>query len=360
MIDKYLEELNSVIDVKKSKASQELQIKSSRYEKVERLPIAFCTFDDMSKERFPAYTNWPVFGYGEVYKDKEKMLLDELLPIYEGILADDDRTKVIRANYGVGIVPSIFGFEVIQKGNELPWIKPAESIDEIKKIIKKGVPEIKGVLIERVNETNQFYREKLNQYPNLKETIHIGLPDNQGPFNLAGIMLREELYLYLYSHKDVIKEFLEICTATYIKFSEEQKKLIGEPIERDYYFACTIPGGVKISEDYGMAISPDMYEEFCIPYNEQVSKKFNGITLLICEDLELKRLERIVNTKGLKGIIYWSRDFSKLEEAYNLAKHKKICIIWYGSIPKEKRRKFPTGVILKQQIRSLEEASFYR
>jgi len=360
LIERYLEELDSFIDVSKVREAENLQIRSCRYEDVERLPIALCTFDDMSKERYPTFTKWPVFSYGEIFRDKEKMLLDELLPIYEGVLAGDDRTKVIRANYGVGILPSVFGLEIIQKDDEMPWVKPVSSIEEVKKIVKRGVPEIKSGLIEKVNETNEYYKEKISHYPNLKDTIHIGLPDPLGIFNLAGVIMGEELYISIYEHRDVIKDLLELCTQTYIKYAEVQKKLVGEPMETGYYFACTLPSGVKISEDYGLAVSPDKYEEFCIPYNEIVAKRFNGITLVICEDIESKMLKKILDTKGLKGLIYWSKDFKKLEEAYELAKESKICIIWYGNIPANRKSDFPTGIILKQRIRSLRDAEIIK
>ena len=355
MLEKYLEKLSKVLDPQKAKESEELQRMSSRYEKVEKIPMMLGTFDDMSKERLPVFVDWPVYSYGEVFKYPEKMLLDELLPIYESAIIKDDRVNVIRANYGVGIIPSLFGLEVVQKGNELPWVKPLESIEEVKEIIKKGVPDFKKGLADRVNSTQDFYKNILNNYSNLKRSIHVGLLDNQGPFNLAGIMLGDNLYIYLYNNKDVIKELLQLLTEVYIEFSQVQKKLINEPFDTHYYFGCRLPSGVKISEDYGLAISPDMYKEFCIPYNEKVAEAFGGITLLICEDLEKKRLKEIIEMKGLKAIIYWSRNFNKLEEAYKIVKSMKVCIIWYGLIPDDKKSNFPTGLILKHQIKNLKE-----
>ncbi len=356
MIDKYLEKLDKVLNFKKSLESEELQIKSAQYQKIKKLPIMLSTFDDMSKVRNPIFVDWPVFGYREIYNDPEKMLLDELLPIYESAVIGDDRVNVIRANYGVGIIPSLFGFEIVQKGNDLPWVKPVGSIEEIKKIINKGLPDFNNGLVPRINETQEYYKNKLSKYPNLKKCIHIGLMDNQGPFNLAGIMLGEQLYFYLYSHKDVIKEFLELLTTVYIEFSKKQKQLIEKPLAIDYYFGCLLQSGVKISEDYGLSISPDMYEEFCMPLNEKIGQVFNGFTLLVCEDLEEKRAKSLLKTKNLKGLIYWSKNINKLEEIYKIAKEKKIYIIWYGILPKEKINLFPTGVILKHQIKSMEEA----
>src|SRR4030042_1662635 len=115
---------------------------------------------------------------------------------------------------------------------------------------------MKVKFLRKVNEAQEYFKYKLSQYPNLKKCIHIGLPDVLGPFNLAGTMLGENLYIYLYSNAGIVRELLELLTRTYIDFALYQKKLIGESLETGYYFGCRLSGGIKISEDYGLAISP--------------------------------------------------------------------------------------------------------
>ena len=356
MIEQYLEKLNNLMDPARTRDSEELQEKAASYEIIPKLPLSMSTYDDMSKERYPVFVDWPAYNYGEAYRDPEKMLLNELLPVYEGEVFKDDRVNVIQANYGMGVIPLLFSCESIQKGNDLPWVKKIESIENVKKTLSKGIPDFNSSLLRKVNETQEYFKNKLNKYPNLKKCIHIGLPDVLGPFNLAGTMMDKNLYIYLYSHVEIIKELLDLLTQTYIKFALYQKKIVGEPLQAGYYFGCRLAGGIKISEDYGLAVSPKMYEEFCIPSNEKIAETFNGFTLVVCEDLEKKRIDSIFKTNGLKGIIYWSRRIEKLKEIYEFARAKKVCIFWFGAIPESKRRDFPTGVILKQHVKNLEKA----
>ena len=355
MVEQYLEKLNNMMNPVRTRYSEELQKNAANYKKIPVLPLSMSTYDDMSKERFPTFLDWPVYEYNEAFNEPAKMLLNELQPIYEGENFQDNRVNVIRANYGVGIIPSLFGCKIIQKDNELPWVKPITSIEGVKKIINKGVPDFNSDLLVKVNETQEYFKDKLNKYPNLKECVHIGLPDVLGPFNLAGTMLDEKLYIYLYSHVEIIKELLDLLTQTYIKFALYQKKIIGEPLSSGYYFGCRLSGGIKISEDYGLAVSPKMYEEFCLPNNVKVAEKFDGFTLVVCEDLEKNRLHSIFKTKGLRAIIYWSKNIEKLEEIYELASEKKVCVVWFGIIPENKKNRFPTGIILKYHIKTLEE-----
>lgn len=354
MVDKYLERLEGLVEPGHVSESEELQRASAHYEPVDRLPLILGSVDDMSKIRFP-FSDWPVFEYAEVFKDPEKMLLDELLTVYEGTLIKDDKVYVIRANYGVGIIPSLFRCEVIQRSNDLPWVKPLDSLVDIKKIIKKGVPDVNTGMVPRVNETQDFFRKKLHDYPNLRKSIRIGMADNQGSFNIAVMIRGPDLFADLYEHKELIKDFLELITQTYIEFSKSQKDKIDEEINIGYYFQYRLPGGVKISEDHALSISPFMYDEFCLPYNAQIGEKFGGLSMLVCGQAE-NLIKNIIETPNLKCIIRWSEDFDDLVYVYQLAKEKKICIMWYGGIPKNRRKEFSTGIILKQQVRTLEEA----
>jgi len=354
VVNQHLEKLEQLTDPKHVKKSEELQQASADYKPVNRIPLILGSVDDMSKIRFP-FSDWPVFEYGEVFKDPEKMLLDELLTVYEGTLIKDDKAYVIRTNYGVGIIPSLFGCKIIQRGNDLPWVKSVNSLNDIRKIVKKGVPDTNGGMVPMVSETQDFFRSKLHNYPNLRESVRIGMADNQGPFNIAVMIRGPDLFIELYSHKELIKEFLKLITQTYIEFSKSQKGKIDEEINIGYYFQYRLPGGVKIAEDHALSISPQMYDEFCLPYNARIGEKFGGISILLCGQTK-NVIKNVIETPNLKGIIYWNENFDELIYAYQLAKEKKICIMWYGGIPKNRRKEFPTGIILKQQVRSLEEA----
>lgn len=354
-VDKYLGKLEQHVASKHIRECEELQRACAAYEPLDRMPLILGSVDEMSKIRFP-FSDWPVFQYGEVLKDPRKMLLDELLTAYEGTLIKDDKAYVIRANYGVGIIPSLLRCEIIQKGNDLPWVKPIDSLNDIKKIIRKGVPDVNAGIVPIVNETQDFFRSKLQDYPNLSKSVHIGMADNQGPFNIAVMIRGPDFFADLYNNKKFARELLELVTQTYTEFSKSQKDKVDEEADVGYYFQYRLPGGVRISEDHALSISPQMYDEFCLPYNARIGKEFGGMCVLLCGQAK-NVIKNIIETPNLKGLIYWSENFDDLIYAYQIAREKKICIMWdYGGIPKNNRNKFPTGVIVKQQVSSLEEA----
>jgi hypothetical protein len=58
--------------------------------------------------------DWPPYSMDEIQSDMEKMLVSELAPVYASALIGDDRLPEIRANYGTGILPSLFGCEIFE------------------------------------------------------------------------------------------------------------------------------------------------------------------------------------------------------------------------------------------------------
>lgn len=350
----YLERLNNLIDVEHVKNSEKLQIASQNYETIPRLPIIIGSQDDMSKLRFH-FTDWPLYAYGDVFRDPKKMLLDELTNVYEGALIGDDKLYIIRANLGVGIIPSMFGCQVIQDGKDYPWVRPVDSIEEIKKMIARGIPDLKDGLGMKVIEFEQYFKETLNRYDKLKKTVHIGIADNQGPFNIATLIRGQDIFLDLYSNPEVIHEFLEVITQTYIEFSLAQKRIVEEKLDVGYGFQFRFKSGLKISEDHGLSISPNMYDEFCKRYNIKVAERFGGVTVLICGQVH-HVLDNILSTPDVKDLIYWSEDIEGLVKAYKKCFPRKISIQWYGSIPEGYKDRFTTGLIIKRQVKNLDEA----
>jgi len=353
-VDRYLERLNGLIDVEHVNEAERLQLAAQNFESVPRLPLILSSVDDMSKEGTP-FTDWPRFSYEEAYRDMAKMLLNELNNVYEGVLMRDDKVYVIRANYGVGIIPSLFGCEIVQEGDRMPWVIPVESIDDIKAILRKGVPDMMEGLGSRVLETEEYFLEKLGNYDRLRETVHVGIPDNQGPFNLAAEIIGRAIFLELYDHPDLLHELLTLLTETYVEFTSFHKGIVGEEMDRNYYFQYILRGGVRIAEDHALGISPHMYEEFCQPYNIRAFQPFEGGTMLVCGEAS-HILGIVLETPGVRGVIYWSSNIDDLSDVYEEAAQRKIAVMWYGDVPEESLEEVSTGVIVKRQVKSLQEA----
>lgn len=314
--------------------------------------------DDMSKEKFQ-FSDWPDFVYEEIYNDQEKMLLSELKYVYEGAVLKDDRMYTIRANYGVGGIPSLFGCKIHQKGDTYPWVEHITDFEVIKKIVKKGEPHINNDFVEKIVKTEFYYKNILSKYKNLSKAVKITVPDLQGPFNIATEILGDTVFTMVYDYPDVLKELLEIITSVYIKYARYHKEIIVEPLDNGYHLCYRLKiGGVRLCEDSGLSLSPKMYREFCQPYNVKAFKDFNGGDVLLCGNPH-HVINVIFDTPGVRAITYWSDKIDDLLKIYGKASLEKIPILWYGLVPDEHKSKIKTGVIVKQVIKSFEEGEKY-
>ena len=348
-----LERLEAAVDVEAAQQAEVLQLASQRYESVGRLPLILSSVDDMSKEGTP-FGDWPFFSYDQVFRDREAMLLSELRNVYEWTLIGDDKVLVIRPNLGVGVVASVFGCEIVQKEGEMPWVRPLEGrrVDEV---LERGVPGLDSPLLRRIRELVEFFRESLRDYPKLTRCVHLGLADNQGPFNIVADVMGRDLFTELYDNPGRVERLLSLVTETYVKFTRTLKELCGEPNGLHYNFQYALTAGTRVCEDSGLLISPEMYERFCKPYNERIAAEFGGIVILLCGET-CHVLDRIVRTRGLRGLIYWSDKPQELKDVYKLCAPRKVGIMWYNPVPETWLAEIPTGVVLKERVGSTEAA----
>ncbi len=351
-IDPYLERLEALIDVEHVERAQRRQEAAWNYEAVDRQPLLVSLCDKVSKER-KGTTDWPTHLYSELFYDREKMLLDELSFVYEGALIGDDKMYTIRANYGIGIIPSLFGCPVtVKEGENMPWVGHLESWDEVKQIIAQGVPDLSGGLMTEVSETEAFFQEALSPYPRLRETVHIHVCDTQGPFNIAAEILGPRIYTDLYDEPQMLHELLRVVTETYIAVTKAQKEALGEGYTSGYNWHYRLRGGARIAEDFALSISPRAYEEFVKPYNERAFAPFEGGYLLYCGQGE-QVLDLIMRTGGVNGILVWSEEAQDLLTISEKAKPQGVALLWMGPLPSPLKLK--RGVILEQVVSSVEE-----
>ena len=57
--------------------------------------------------------------------------------------------------------------------DNLPFVIPIQDKDEVKKIVKRGIPDFKAGLGQRVYDTHQFYHEKLKSILNVLEELKL-------------------------------------------------------------------------------------------------------------------------------------------------------------------------------------------
>jgi len=337
-LDRHLERMDRLLDPKRIAEKEKLYKAVWEYEDGSMTPRIVLTSHlypypernevDLSEWDTPPHTQGMV--------DEDMMLVTGLVKIYVNMVLGDDSLPILRADYGPGCIPTMFGCRT--RFTKLIWkhigvidFEPPDVLPldfaAIKSIIESGVPDLTKGFGGRVLETEGYFVEKLAQYESLRQTVHIGLCDMQGPFDLAYLLLGERIYKDVKDHPDMVAELLDLLTETFIRFAREQKRIIGEGLDRSYqregYWA---KGGVKVTDNAALRLSEDLYERFCKPYNERILREFGGGVIHV-EKAAVKRIDSILRTEGLIGLSLRVPEDFDLGRIYGRAAQRQVCLI---------------------------------
>lgn len=271
-LERLLDYCESVADENAIAEKIENQKKCLKFEEVSR-PVIKIGYG--SREFKP-------FAMEEIHQDIEKMMFNEMVSVLPQLETNDGGVPMIRANYGVGIMPSLFGAKCAIINGNMPW---CEHFDEegIKKILSAGVPNLMNGFGQKVKETHAFYTETLAKYPKLSKIIKIYHPDFQGPFDIAHLLYGSDIYIQFYEDPEMVEELLELVTETYIENMKETKRQISDQNgEFVYHWGHLFPGAVVLRDDSAVNLSANMYDEFVRPYNDKVLSAFGSGSVHFC------------------------------------------------------------------------------
>jgi len=272
-LERLLNYLEEIIDVDHHKKVLELQKSTLRFEKTDRI----CIHTTYAIDEFKP------FSMEETHNDMAKMMYNELLPCIPAFeVKDTSLAGMIRANYGVGTLPSAFGLKSHIVGGNMPWVEHI-SKDEIKEIISKGVPESHTGFGQKVIDTYEFYSETLSKYPKCKEVIRLFHPDLQGPLDAAHLIYGSDIYIDMYEDPDLIHDLLKLVTETYIDRMNKVKPYLNDETDGfNFHWKQLYPGRILLRNDSAVNLSPDMYKEFSMKYDDIVFEEFGPASMHFC------------------------------------------------------------------------------
>jgi hypothetical protein len=334
-------------------AAERLQQAVWAHEPVERIPVVIHGF---------APPEWPTYSYCEIFDDPEKMLWNELLQSYLGVILQDDRVMTVRANFGPAVIPSLFG-TTVRADLATTWVDGCHTSRAVREIVDRGIPDLSAGLGSRVLATEAFYRDCLRDN-GLSPYVHMFQADSQSPFDCAALLWGHEIYTAMLDEPDLVHALLDLITKTTIAFVRRQKEVLGEPTEWMYHWWYRVPAGVRVVDDTTINLSPAMYAEFARPYNERVFDAFGGGYMHYCgHGLQSQHLR--LATKGLRGIEMGAEQSEK-NPAYTIdaicrsASENQVTICWIGpKLPPQRPPYITTGLVyghVDRELGSLQDA----
>jgi hypothetical protein len=237
---------------------------------------------------------------------------------------EDDYIPLLFPWFGTVVVPSALGSEVVYPPKMDPAIR-GTVIDNPEEVKRLSTPDpYQDGLMPRVLRCIDAMRARSD--------LPVSFTDCQGPLNIAlSLCGVENLFVWMYEHPNIVHELMDFCTEVLIDWVKVQKKHAGQELESGAFpHGIVLPkgsGGVWISDDDCVILSPGLYNEFVVPYNSRVFQAFGGGTLHWC-GTATHQLENLLNTPGLAGVnTFCMGDFEQVYRMQELFEDRLVIML---------------------------------
>ncbi|MBN1542943.1 hypothetical protein JW992_12420 [candidate division KSB1 bacterium] len=341
----FLEKLERIIDPAHLERTRELQKRAFAFQPVDHIPTAI---------DYPvADHEWPTFRFDEFIADPDKMLLNELRPIYLSSRIRDDRLTGIRANFGTGIIASLFGCPIRVFDHALPIALPLGET-AIDHLLQKGLPSFQQGQWPQIEETLAYFRETLTAYPLLSKEIGFQLFDIQGPFDNASIIWGSEIYLALIDQPDRVCDLMRLITETTREAVKRQRVLDGRAL-KEHDGAWNHLGGVCVRNDSTVNLSGDAYRNWIQDFDRQLLEPWGG-WIHFCGQAH-QWWKDLLSLPGLRGINPYQGEFYSLADMYRSCANRGVALVqWTTPLSAECREQIHTGLSRICHVDSLDAA----
>lgn len=186
----------------------------------------------------------------------------------------------VRANYGTGILSSIFGAEIFympRKTNTLPTTRSVSDTEWVRDALEKGMPDLTNGFGGKVLEFGQICAEVFEKYPKIKKHVRVYHPDLQGPLDICELLWGGEMFYAMYDEPELVHGMLSLITDTYSVFMDKWHSIFPRNDEMNPHWSCLYHrGSILLRNDSAMNLSPDLYREFALPYDSRLLERYGG------------------------------------------------------------------------------------
>ncbi len=191
----------------------------------------------------------------------------------------------IWADFGAICEPSAFGCDIFWPDTGMPMARPViRSMADIQSI-RPINPEKNGLMPQALNDYRYFWDHLDHKYIETYGYLD-GVAASFGPAELAAVLMgHQNFYLALLAEPESVHRLLDITTESVILWLKAQESINGS-LSR-LAIADHLPG----------QISRDLFEEFWLPYSNQVVAEFGKATVLYHNEFPVPYLDALAEFK---------------------------------------------------------------
>lgn len=210
----------------------------------------------------------------------------------------DDFVPHLQVNQGVTVFASAFGCEVEYFEHTLPWAHPVILSDDPPEQVYELPPaSVTDGQLGTILEWGDYFVERT------AGRYSLALTDLQGPLDSSYQVWEPAAFMVaMYTNPKEVHHLMRQMTDLIITFVHEQRSRVPE------FMPCHFPPvwlpdgrGISMSDDCLAVLSPGLYEEFALPYVNELSEEFGGVFIHSCGNFahQLDNLEKVHKLRGL-------------------------------------------------------------
>jgi hypothetical protein len=262
----------------------------------------------------------PFHGATKAYFDnpaEEVKWNEELHRSREGVY--DYGLPNIKPNQGIGIIAAAFGCEYTVNDEADPWNRSIIREENAEDVHKLEIPD---------PETNAVFKKVWKRIESLEElsSLPLRMVNVPSPLVTASMIWDYTSFIEcLLICPDEAHVLLEKVTEATIIYIREQFRRIKNLFSVSHESIQPVPrfAGVRVSDDTAALLSPAMYREFGVKYNNKISREFGGLVVHSCGDVQ-HVVPAMMEIEGLKGLDFTIPQVMNWEALRNAAAGKTV------------------------------------
>jgi hypothetical protein len=244
---------------------------------------------------------WPEIRLHEALLSPRDMVYHQLRGVSGTFSGGNGNLACVRANYGTGILPSLFGVRSLLMDpatGTLPGTMPLGRA-AMPALVAAGVPALESGLWPLVRSVGLAFVACTAGRPKLARHLHIYHPDLQGPMDVLELLWGSECFTSFVDEPELVHDVLRVVTDAYRAVLRDWDAVVPD---RDpgycAHWGMLHRGHILLRDDSAMNLSPRLFDRYITPYNSELLRDFGGGAIHACGKVD-HFLERATALPGL-------------------------------------------------------------
>ena len=302
-------------------------------------------FTPKRKKLSPPTIPYPSVHINDAIEDLDLMMQMQLAGV-SASLNLPTLSPCLRANYGTGILSTLFGAELFmmpRQASTLPTTRPCNDPEWMRAMVERGMPDLRSGFGGSVLDFGEYWAELTAPYPKVRKYAVMYHPDLQGPLDICELLWGTEIFYSMYDEPELVHAALELVTDTYTAFMKKWQTMFPPEADMNPHWGNLYHRGtILLRSDSAMNVSPELYREFSMPYDKRLLDTFGGGAVHFCGRGD-HYIADLCSLDGVYGINMSQPEYNDMEIIYRNTVDKGIPLLCFSPPVAQRDQHRPGG-----------------